>query len=135
MSTAIQRLNPPALPDAGKIGYSQISIADPARIAFVSGQVAWPVDGSATPANLADQTTLMIAHLRSALASLNAQPSDILNLRLYLTEITEEGQQQVMGQLLSFLDGARPSLTGIGVKALAAPDLKIEVEMVVQVPA
>lgn len=35
--TQITRVNPPALPDTGAAGYSQISIADAGRLAFVSG--------------------------------------------------------------------------------------------------
>src|SRR5690606_8474915 len=40
MADAIKRVNPETLPDAGRAGYSQISIVEPARLAFVSGQVA-----------------------------------------------------------------------------------------------
>ena len=36
MSNAIVRMNPATLPDAGKVGYSQISIANPGRLAFIS---------------------------------------------------------------------------------------------------
>ena len=41
-----------------------------------------------------------------------------------------------MPRIAEFLDGAQPSLTGIGVVALAGPELliEIEIEMVVRVP-
>jgi enamine deaminase RidA (YjgF/YER057c/UK114 family) len=39
-----------------------------------------------------------------------------------------------MGKLAAFLDGTLPSLTGVGVVNLAAPDLQIEIEMVVRIP-
>ena len=39
-----------------------------------------------------------------------------------------------MTQIAVFLDGVKPSLTGVGVADLAGPDLKIEVEMIVQIP-
>ena len=135
MSTDITRLNPGTLPDAGKVGYSQISIAGSGPLAFVSGQVAWKPDGSAVPGTLAEQTTTVIENLRSALVALNAAPKDIVQMRIYLTELTSQTQEVVMSQLLRFLDGVQPSVTGIGVSALAAADLQIEIEMTVQVPS
>ena len=134
MSASIERLNPPALPDAGKIGYSQITVSTPGRIAFVSGQVAWLADGSGTPQAFAEQTAVVIGNLKAALAAIQATQRDILQMRIYLTELTPENQELVMEQLLGFLDGAMPSVTGLGVVALAAPDLKLEIEMTVQVP-
>ena len=70
MSASIDRMNPPALPDAGKVGYSQISIAHPSPLAFVSGQVAWRPDGTAAPASLAAQAAIVIENLKRALDAL-----------------------------------------------------------------
>lgn len=135
MSAAIQRLNPRTLPDTSNIGYSQISIAGPGRLAFVSGQVAWRAEGGEVPGPLAAQTAVVIENLQAALSALDARPQQIVQMRVYLTELTSETQEVVMSQLVRLLDGARPSLTGVAVAALAAPDLQIEVEMVVQLPA
>lgn len=132
MSSQITRLNPASLPDARKVGYSQISIARPGPLAFVSGQVAWPADGGQVPASLGEQTAIVIDNLENALAELECRAENIVQMRVYMTDLTPETQAKVMPQLLSFLGGAQPSLTGIGVSALAAPDLKIEIEMVVQ---
>lgn len=135
MSASIDRMNPPALPDAGKVGYSQISIAHPAPLAFISGQVAWRTDGAPAPASLAEQTSIVIAHLQGALDALQASTDDIVQMRIYMTDLHAQTQEIAMEKIIRFLDGARPSLTGIGVQALAGPDLQIEVEMVVQVAA
>lgn len=135
MSASIDRMNPPALPDAGKVGYSQISIAHPGPLAFVSGQVAWRPNGAAAPASLAEQTAIVIDNLQGALDALQATPDDIVQMRIYATDLNAETQEIAMTKIAGFLGGARPSLTGIGVQALAGPDLLIEVEMVVQVAA
>lgn len=135
MSASIDRMNPPALPDASKVGYSQISIAHPGPLAFVSGQVAWCADGALAPASLAEQTDIVTRNLQGALAALQATTDDIVQMRIYVTDLRDETQEVVMRGILRFLDGAQPSLTGIGVDALAGPDLQIEVEMVVQVAA
>jgi enamine deaminase RidA (YjgF/YER057c/UK114 family) len=39
-----------------------------------------------------------------------------------------------MPQFLSTFKGAQPCATGVGVKALAAPDLQVEMELVVRLP-
>lgn len=135
MSASIDRMNPQALPDAGKVGYSQISIVHTGPLAFVSGQVAWRPDGAAAPASLSEQTTIVVENLKEALDALQATPDDIVQMRIYMTDLRSETQEIAMAEIIRFLNGARPSLTGIGVDALAGADLQIEVEMVVQVTA
>jgi len=132
MTNSLTRLNPSALPDTGKVGYSQISIAGTGPLAFVSGQVAWSAEGGSVPDTLADQTAIVIENLQGALTALSATPQDIVQMRIYVTELTPQTQEIAMMQIIGFLDGAQPSLTGIGVTALAAPGLQIEIEMVVQ---
>lgn len=134
MPLTLARLNPSALPDASKAGYSQISIVDPSRLAFVSGQVAWTTDGGDTPETIEAQTAIVVHNLQAALTALGAGPHDIVQMRIYVVDLTPETQEIAMRQIGTFLNGAQPSLTGIGVSALAGPDLKIEVEMVVRVP-
>jgi len=133
-NSAITRMNPDALPDAGAVGYSQISVVEPGRLAWVSGQVAWRRGGGAVPASLAEQTTIVLENLRAALEALGAAPTDIVILRAYLTDLRPETQDIVMTQLMPFLGAARPCITGVGVAALATPELKLEVEMTVRVP-
>ncbi|MGP1253182.1 MAG: RidA family protein [Kiloniellales bacterium] len=135
MSSAITRMNPKTLPDAGKIGYSQISVAEAGRLAFVSGQVAWRRDEGAVAGTLAEQTATVIENLQIALTEIGAVPRDIVQLRVYIVDLEPGTQDILMPHLLSFLDGVQPSLTVIGVRALATPELQIEIEMVVQVPA
>ena len=128
-------MNPPTLPDAGRVGYSQISVIPPGPLAFVSGQVPWRRDGGAVPADLEEQTGVVVENLSHALSALDARPEQIAQVRIYMTELRPETQEVVMTRLAAFLGGAQPSLTGIGVSALAAPDLQLEIEMVVSLPA
>lgn len=129
------RLNPPTLPGTEMLGYSQISIAAAGRLAFVSGQVAVPVDGAAVPAGIGEQTDLTIRNLSEALHALGASPAEIVQLRIYVVDISQISVTEIMGRIRNFLRGTKPSLTGIGVTALASPDLLLEIEMVVQLSA
>ena len=130
----IRRLNPPTLPDAGALGYSQISIAEPGRMAFISGQVAARPDGTPAPDSLAEQMTIVASNARAVLAAVKASPQDVVMARVYVVDLTPQRLEAVMPAFLATFDGARPSVTGIGVAALAAPDLQVEMELIVRLP-
>ncbi|WP_386176692.1 RidA family protein [Sulfitobacter sp. R86518] len=134
MQTSLKRMNPATLPNAGSMGYSQIVLANPGTLAFVSGQVAQTADGSAVPDGLAAQTGQVVANLAEALGAVGASPQDIVQMRIYVKDLDDDAMAIAMPPIMGFLDGAQPSLTGIGVAALAGPDLKIEIEMIVRIP-
>ncbi|MBB6123611.1 RidA family protein [Sphingobium subterraneum] len=134
MTTDITRMNPSTLPDAGAAGYSQISIVEPSKLAFISGQVAWSVDGKPTPSTLGEQAEMVIQNCRSALQAVGATAKDIVIARVYMTDLTEERLGELFPYVHALFDGNQPSLTGIGVAALAGPDLQLEIEMTVRIP-
>lgn len=134
MAQTITRLNPESLPDAGQVGYSQISIVEPGRLAFVSGQIAAKRGGGPVPETLAEQVEIVAENLSAALRELQATTHDIAQMRIYAVDLGPESMAVGMAGIGKFLNGAQPSLTGVGVTALAGPGLLIEVEMVVRVP-
>lgn len=83
---------------------------------------------------MVQQTKLVSANAKAALEAINATPHDIVMARVYLVNWTPERMAEMLPHLLATFDGAQPSLTGIGVAALAAPDLQLKMEMVVRVP-
>lgn len=134
MTHPITRLNPPSLPDAGEAGYSQISIVEPGRLAFISGQVAWRANGEPVPTTLAGQAELVVGNARAALTAIGAAPKDLVMVRVYLVNLTPERLDVLWPHMHALFDGAQPSLTGLGVAGLAAPDLQLEIELVVRLP-
>ena len=134
MTDSITRLNPSTLPDASKAGYSQISIVKPGRMAYVSGQVAWSPNGEAVPASLSGQMELVAANAKAALSALGATAHDIVMARIYVVNLTPERLEEVMPPFLATFDGAQPCVTGVGVQALAGPDLQVEMDLVVRLP-
>lgn len=134
MTKPIVRLNPSTLPDAGEIGYSQISIVEPGRMAYVSGQVAWLPHGEPVPENLAEQMKMVSKNVKAALDAIGATPHDIVIARVYVVNLTPERLEELMPPFLAAFEGAQPCVTGIGVAALAAPDLQVEMELVVRLP-
>jgi enamine deaminase RidA (YjgF/YER057c/UK114 family) len=135
MKPAIVRLNPASLPDTSAVGYSQISIMEPGRLAFISGQVAWRRDGQPAPDTLAGQAALVVENARAALAAAGATPRDLVMVRVYVVNLTDERLGILMPHLHALFDGTQPSLTGIGVAALASPELQLEIEMIARLPA
>lgn len=134
MPQNIIRMNPPSLPNASEMGYSQISIVEPGRMAYISGQVAWRVSGEPAPADLVEQTEIAAANAKAALDALGATSADIVIARCFMTDLTPERLEQAFPPLLKLFEGAEPCITGVGVAALAAPDLQIEIELTVRLP-
>ena len=134
MTNPIARLNPPTLPNAGEMGYSQISIVEPGRMAYVSGQVAWRPHGEAVPESLSEQMSIVSINTKAALDAIGATPHDVVIARIYVTNLTPERLEEIMPPFLAIFEGAQPCVTGVGVEALAAPDLQVEMELVVRLP-
>lgn len=134
MKEPITRLNPSTLPDAGKMGYSQISIVEPGRMAYISGQVAWRPNGEPPPESLIEQMKIVSVNAKAALNAVGALPADVVVARIYMVNLTPERLEAVMPAFLATFEGAQPCVTGVGVAALAAPDLQIEMELVVRLP-
>jgi enamine deaminase RidA (YjgF/YER057c/UK114 family) len=134
MTDSIVRLNPSTLPNAGEAGYSQISIVKPGRMAYISGQVAWQPNGEPVPETLSGQMRMVSANAKAALVAVGATAHDIVMARVYLVNLTPQRLDEVMPPFLATFDGAQPCVTGIGVQALAAPELQVEMELVVRLP-
>ncbi|RUO34865.1 RidA family protein [Aliidiomarina soli] len=134
MAHPIVRLNPSTLPNAADMGYSQISVIEPGRMAYISGQVAWQANGVLVPDSLVEQMKLVAKNARSALDAVGAKPEHVVVARVYLVNLTPDRLAQLMPPFLATFDGAQPCVTGIGVEALAAPDLQVEMELVVRLP-
>ncbi len=131
---AVTRRNPPAIWDMTANGFSQISVAEAGRLAFLSGQVAAPAEGEPMLSDVASQARLAAANLSAALDELQASAADIVMIRIYVVDATTDRFQQALSGIRSVLGGEMPSVTTIGVQALYAPDMQLEIEMVVRVP-
>ena len=133
-SAPVSRCNPPTMWDMAARGWSHISVAEPGRLAYLSGQVAaTPGDGD-IPEDIAGQAKLATASLAAALKDLEATAHDIVMLRVYVVDATSEAFGQAIAPLRALLGDAMPSITTIGVQALYSAEIKVEIEMVVRLP-
>ncbi|WP_417598053.1 RidA family protein [Oceanospirillum sp.] len=130
----IERLNPPTMPNSEAIGYSQISIVNPGRMAYISGQVATQRNSDEIPCDLASQMEVVSENIKAALTALGASPKEIVQARIYVVDLMPEKMEVLMPVLLSIFEGEKPCITGVGVQALASPEFLVEMEMVVRLP-
>ena len=131
---SVSRRNPPTMWNMASLGWSQISVAESGRLAFVSGQIAVTPGSKDVPEDLASQAKLTTASLAAALKDLEAKAQDIVMLRVYVVNATSEAFGQAVAPLRELVGDAMPSITTIGVQALYTPDIKVEIEMVVRLP-
>jgi enamine deaminase RidA (YjgF/YER057c/UK114 family) len=133
-SVGVSRRNPPTMWDMASLGYSHISVAEPGRLAFLSGQIAAAPGNEPVPDDLAGQAKLATASLAAALKDLEASAHDIVMLRVYVVNATIEAFGQALTPLRELFGDAMPSITTVGVQALYKPEIKVEIEMVVRLP-
>jgi 2-iminobutanoate/2-iminopropanoate deaminase len=133
--TSRQLLNPKELYDPAAFGMSQGIVDQRSGFVFISGQVAWDVDGRVIGQDVAEQTTVALRNLAVVLASAGCTAADVLSVRVYVRGELAEQLPACVPALASFFGAARPALTGIGVASLATPDTLIEIEAIAQAPA
>jgi enamine deaminase RidA (YjgF/YER057c/UK114 family) len=128
---AVTLKNPTGLPEIEL--YHQVSIATGTKQVFIAGQVAWDVDGATVgEGDLAAQVEQVYLNIGTALAAAGATFDHVAKLTAYLVDWTPdktplflEGAARALAKLGIT---AAPPFTGIGVAALAAPDLLVEIE-------
>jgi enamine deaminase RidA (YjgF/YER057c/UK114 family) len=130
---SVTMLDPEGLPQVGT--HQQVALASGSRLVFVAGQVALDAEGRTVGADdLAAQVERCYLNVATALAAAGASFDDVAKLTLYVVDWTPD-KLTVLGAGIARAAErlgitARPPLTGIGVSALAAPDLLVEVEAI-----
>jgi enamine deaminase RidA (YjgF/YER057c/UK114 family) len=126
-----QYIQPPELFPSERFGFTQVVSSPPGKLVFVSGQVGWDAEMKLAGADLSEQARQALANLAIALRAAGASTSDLTMLRTYIVGYKAEYAQRLAPLFDEFLGGATPpASTWVGVQALAAPDLLIEIEAV-----
>ena len=122
----LRHFNPPGV--APSPFYSQgVEATSIQRMLFISGQVGQRADGSLAQ-GIGEQTTVAIGNLNAVLAGAGMDNTNIAKMTIYLTdECHMQGFAMAGGPLLS---NPPPAITLIYVKALASPDMLVEIEAV-----
>lgn len=122
----LKKFNPPSVP-ASPVLSQGVEASGIQRIVFVSGQVGVRSDGT-VPDDIAEQTRLAIANLNAVLAEGGMTAEDIAKYTIYLTDAALIGPFMEAGG--GTLPAPPPAATLLIVKALAAPNLLVEIEAI-----
>ncbi len=112
--------------------FSQVVTASGGKTIYVSGQVAWDVEGGVVGVgDFAAQAKKAYENLALALASAGATPADVAKTNVYIVSYEPSMRGALNVARSAVFEGTpAPASTLIGVQALAAPELMIEVEAI-----
>ena len=103
-------------------------------ILFVSGLTAHDGEGKLIGgADAAAQTRQILVNLKLVLDAAGATMADVLKVTVFLTDINDRAAINPVRQ--EFFGAAKPASTLIEVSRLALPEMKVEIEAVVGLPA
>lgn len=96
---------------------------------FVSGVAPLDRTGRVTSADVVEQARMVFENMEAILIASNATFEDVLKVTVFMTDVNDRAKVNPVRQ--RYFGNARPASTLIGVKELALPDMKIEIEAVV----
>ncbi len=113
-----------------------VTVEGPARLIFISGQVARDQDGKLIDGDLAAQARQANRNLMAVLAGVGAKPSDVVKLTTFVVGLRPENRKTVLDIRDEFFGrDALPASTLLGVEALAEAGMLVEIEAVAAVAA
>lgn len=114
--------------------YHHVAVASGTRQVHVAGQVALQADGSpVAPRDLAGQVSHALRNTHSGLTGAGADFEDVVRLTFYVTGWASDKMEPFMAGVHAVADEIglplpMPPSSLIGVEALFAPDVLVEVE-------
>jgi enamine deaminase RidA (YjgF/YER057c/UK114 family) len=132
MSVEQQHISPTGLFSTRGLGFTHVVTSAPGKTIWISGQTAWDADRKLVGGNdLGKQAEQALANLRTALGAAGVTPRDVVFFRVYVVDY-EPAFAGVLSPLFEvfFAGGPPPGSTWVGVKALAVPGFRIEIEAV-----
>ncbi len=133
-SPAVRFVNPPGLAKSPR--YSHVAEVTRGRLILVSGQVALDAAGNLVGAgDMKAQTRQVFENLKVALAGAGATEKDVVQLTIYIVDISKniEAYREVRQEY--FRGNADPPAgTAVGVTGLVRADYLLEVEAIAVVP-
>ena len=119
-------INPPGYPVHPF--YSQaVEVNASGRTLYVSGQYGIGADGN-IPADIESQTRNTLANMVNVLAAGGMTPADVVKYTIYLTDTAD--MDAFTSTAAESLPQPPPATTLVFVKALAAPQMRVEIEAV-----
>ena len=126
-----QFVNPAALGAPPRFYSHAVSIAGPAKLVYVSGQVSWGADGKVVGAgDMRAQCEQVFKNLSNVLRGAGAGWNDVIKMNGYMVGINAEHVTAYREVRSGYLKAKQlPASTLVGVTSLVQPELLLEVEV------
>jgi len=130
-------VNPAELGAAPRFYSHAVTVAGPAKLTYVSGQVSWGPEGKVVGAgDMRAQCEQVFKNVSTVLRTLGASWSDVIKMNAYMVGMNAENVAAFREIRSGYLKaGALPASTLVGVTSLVQPELLLEVEVVVALGA
>ena len=127
-----QYVNPKELGAAPRFYSHAVSIAGPAKLVYVSGQVSWGPDGQVVGAgDMRAQCEQVFKNLSNVLRAAGAGWNDVIKMNGYMVGINADNVAAYRDVRSGYLKAKQlPASTLVGVTSLVQPELLLEVEVV-----
>ena len=128
----VMRINPAEL--ARPSGFSH-AVSAIGRIVFLAGQTGVDRDGNVAEGGIVPQFERALGNLLTALAATAGQPSDLVSLTIYLTDMENyQAHGKEIGAVWRRLAGTEyPAMAGVGVTSLWLPEALVEIQGIAMV--
>ena len=123
-----ERINPAEL--ARPSGFSHAVSVTGGRMVFLAGQTGVDGDGNVADGGVVPQFERALGNLLTALAAAGGQPSDLVSLTIYLTDVADyQAHARDIGAVWRRLAGTQyPAMAAVGVTRLWRPELLVEIQ-------
>ena len=123
-----ERINPAGL--ARPSGFSHAVSAPAGRMVFLAGQIGVDRDSKLAEGGVVPQFEQALGNLLTALAAAGGQPSDLVSLTIYLTDVPDyQAHGKEIGAVWRRLAGTEyPAMAGVGVARLWLPSALVEIQ-------
>ena len=101
------------------------------NLLFTAGAVGTDIEGK-VPTDIRQQARNTMENLRAVLQAAESDFNRVLKATIYLVDMKDFAAMNEVYR--SYFSGDLPARTTVGVSALARPELRIEIEMVAEVP-
>ena len=99
------------------------------NLLFISGVAPLDEAGKLVAGDVIEQARQVFVNLEKVLRTAHADFADVLKVTVFLTDVADRSKVNPVRQ--EYFGPAKPASTLIGVKELAVPGMKIEIEAVV----
>src|SRR5689334_3572752 len=123
-----QSVNPPELGAAPRNYSHAVTIAAPAKLVYVSGQISLGPDGKVIgKGDMRRQCEQVFANVTTVLRASGAGWGDVIKMNAYMVGMTDENVAVFREVRTRYVKGEPPASTFVGIERLVNADLLIEV--------